>query len=137
MNDLKLFFKYKLFMFPGKKGTRGGISSQLFVFAVFTVMIGFFLWEVYGATAGVEVEGIALGKVMAGFFLTISGLFFLISFSATSSYLFMRNEEIDMLLVLPVRRVSIIAYQIMISTVYQGLTLSVFLGIALPYHLRV
>ena len=74
---------------------------------------------------------------MAGFFLTISGFFFLISFSATSSYLFMRNEEIDMLLVLPVKRVSIIAYQIMISTVYQGLTLSVFIGIALPFHLRV
>jgi len=137
LNDLKLFLKYKLFMFPGKKGTRGGLSGQLFVFAVFTIMIGMFLWNVYGATSGVAVEGVSLGKVMAGFFLTISGLFFLISFSATSSYLFMRNDEIDMLLVLPVKRVSIIVYQIIISTLYQGLTLSVFLGIALPYHLRI
>jgi ABC-2 type transport system permease protein len=137
LNDLKLFFKHKLFLFPGKRGNRGGLSGQLFIFAVFAIMIGTFLWEVYGSTAGVSIEGVSLGKVMAGFFLTISGFFFLISFSATSSYLFMRNEEIDMLLVLPVKRVSIIAYQIMISTVYQGLTLSVFIGIALPFHLRV
>jgi hypothetical protein len=34
---LKLFLKYKLFMFPGKKGTRGGLSGQLFVFACFTI----------------------------------------------------------------------------------------------------
>ncbi len=137
MNDLKLFFKHKLFLFPGKRGNRGGLSSQFLIFVIFAVMIGAFLWEVYGATAEVSIEGVALGKVMAGFLLTISGFFFLISFSATSSYLFMRNEEIDMLLVLPVKRASIIAYQIMISTLYQGLTLSVFIGIALPFHLRV
>lgn len=136
MNDLKLLFKYRLFTFPNRNGTRGGFNSQIVVFLIFTFMIGFFLRTVFGPLSGIKVEGVPVSNVMAAFFLTISGVFFLMSFSATSSYLFMRNEEIDMLLVLPVKRVSIVIYQIAISTVYQGLTLSVFLGIALPFHLR-
>lgn len=136
MNDLKLLFKYKLFTFPNRNGTRGGFSGQLIIFLLFTGMIGFFLWGVYGSTAGVEIEGTPIASVMAGLFLTVSGLFFLTSFSATVSYLFMRNQEVDMLLVLPIKRASIVIYQIAISTLYQGLTLSVFLGIAIPFHLR-
>lgn len=136
LNDLKLLFKYKLFIFPNKNGTRGGFSPQLMVFLIFTCMIGIFLWNVFGSIRGVEIDGTPIATVMAGFFLTVSGLFFIMSFSATTSYLFIRNSEIDMLLVLPVRRTSIAIYQIAISTVYQGLTLSVFLGIALSYHLR-
>ncbi|HQC57272.1 MAG TPA: hypothetical protein PLO21_09495 [Mesotoga sp.] len=136
LNDLKLLFKYKLFIFPNKNGTRGGFSPQLMFFLIFTCMIGIFLWNVFGSIRGVEIDGTPIATVMAGFFLTVSGLFFIMSFSATTSYLFIRNSEIDMLLVLPVRRTSIAIYQIAISTVYQGLTLSVFLGIALSYHLR-
>ncbi len=136
MNDLKLLFKYRLFVFPNKNGTSGGFSPQLMVFLIFTCMIGIFLWNVFASIRGVEIDGTPIATVMAGFFLTVSGLFFLMSFSATTSYLFIRNSEIDMLLVLPVRRTSIAIYQIAISTVYQGLTLSVFLGIALSYHLR-
>ena len=52
LNDLKLFFKHKLFLFPGKRGNGVAFPVSYFIFAVFAIMIGTFLWEVYGSTAG-------------------------------------------------------------------------------------
>lgn len=134
MNDLKILFQHKLFTVP-RRGRKASFTRQVIFLAIFCVITCLFTFPMFGQMKSVVVADTHLSSIIAGFMMTSFGILFVLSFGATNSFMFIRNEEVSMLLNLPLKRESIVTYQFILSFLYQGLPLSIFIGIALGYHL--
>ncbi|TYC03088.1 MAG: hypothetical protein FXF54_01150 [Kosmotoga sp.] len=134
MEDLRILFQYKVFTVP-RRGRKTSFTRQIAFLVLFCVIACLLTFPLFNQMKGVTVGDTQLSTVIAGLMMTSFGILFILSFGATNSFMFIRNEEVSMLLNLPLKRESIVTYQFILSFMYQGLPLSIFIGIALGYHL--
>ncbi|SHH51818.1 hypothetical protein [Thermosipho atlanticus] len=72
-------------------------------------------------------------KLLFLFWMTILSLFFIIGYIGMAMYAFSRNEEIELLLTMPIKRKILTIYQIFVSTISQIFVLSFYFFIYLAY----
>lgn len=74
-----------------------------------------------------------ISKLMFLFWMTILSLFFIVGYIGMAMYSLSRNEEIEFLLTLPIKRRTLTIYQIFVSTISQLFVLSFYFFIYLSY----
>src|SRR6056297_1495991 len=128
--EIALLFRHKVFL-------KNSTSQRKRKFSVLYLvgMSAFFLFfitrmfdDVYSQLSRIVVEGINYGDVYINFLLTLIALFFVISFASMMSFQLKRNEEIEFLLTLPIRKSSIVTYQLLTSGISMFFSLIMFLS---------
>lgn len=135
MNELKTFFKYQLFTRNPQKQRRinFGLFNMVMSFGIFFIMILMFFTPVLKQVSQVVVEGINMADVLVGTVLTFAGISLIFGVFSSAVYMFMRNEEMEMLLTMPIKRWTMVIYQLIICQVYQSTPAAMFLGISITY----
>src|SRR6056297_793535 len=136
--EIALLFRHKVFL-------KNSTSQRKRKFSVLYLvgMSAFFLFfitrmfdDVYSQLSRIVVEGINYGDVYINFLLTLIALFFVISFASMMSFQLKRNEEIEFLLTLPIRKGSIVTYQLLTSGISMFFSLIMFLSPVIVYLSR-
>ena len=136
--EIALLFRHKVFL-KNSTSQRKRKFSVLYLIG----MSAFFLFfitrmfdDVYTQLSQIVVEGINYGDVYINFLLTLIALFFVISFASMMSFQLKRNEEIEFLLTLPIRKTSIVTYQLLTSGISMFFSLIMFLSPVIVYLSR-
>ncbi len=133
--DIRVFFKHKLFLKsdPNKRGGKFSRYYLIFFSGFFLFFITNTLNDMYGQLSQINVQDANFGEVYINLVITMIAIFFLMSFSTMMSYQLKRNEEIEFLLSLPVRKSSIVSYQLITSGISMFFALIMFLGPSIVY----
>ncbi|QTA38273.1 hypothetical protein JYK00_01675 [Thermosipho ferrireducens] len=144
MREFLILLRYGIFvennMYGGgkvkkaRKIKRAKFKSNLFWSFLgamsFGVIVFFFMKNTFNQMVSVNP---ALPEIMISFWMTLLSLFFIVGFVGIAMYSFARNDEIELLLTLPIRRRILTAYQLFVSTISQALVLSIYIFIYLAY----
>lgn len=137
MNELKTFFRYQLFTRNPQRQRKMnfGPLNMVMSFGIFFVMILMFFTPVLKQVSQIVVEGINMADVLVGTILTFAGISLVLGIFSSSVYMFIKNEELEMLLTMPVKRWTMVIYQLIICQVYQSTPAAMFLGISITYFI--
>ncbi len=138
LHDLSVLLKHKVFMdnAKGKSRNKYGLI-YLIVFACgFLFLISKNMVDIYNQMAVLTFNHVNFGDIYMNFVVTIFSLFFILSFSSMMSFQLKRNEEIDFLMTLPIRKSSIVSYHLIISGVSMVLFLVLYLAPVLAFFMN-
>src|SRR6056297_1817544 len=128
--EIALLFRHKVFL-KNNTSQRKRKFSLLYLIG----MSAFFLFfitrmfnNVYTQLSQIVVGGINYGDVYLNFLMTLIAIFFVISFASMMSFQLKKNEEIEFLLTLPIRKSSIVSYQLLTSGISMFFSLIMFLS---------
>ncbi len=139
MKELKLFLKYGLFfqISQGRKKKRAGkykfLIIQLLITAYFAGFTTFTLLTTFGTLKGMEFQGVNFLDVSAYYWMFMASVFFLAGAIGSAIYMLSLNEEIEFLLALPLRRWTIVFYQIFMSVFHDLPAFGMFMGVLIAY----
>ena len=135
IRDISLLFRHRLFM-----KTNSSEKKRTFSFIYLIGISVFFLFlitrmfdQIYTQLSQISVQGIHYGDIYIHFLLTLTAIFFVISFASMMSFQLKRNEEIEFLLTLPIRKSSIVTYQLLTSGISMFFSLILFLSPIIVY----
>lgn len=133
--EIALLFRHKVFL-KNSTSQRKRKFSLLYLIG----MSAFFLFfitrmfnDVYTQLSQIVVGGINYGDVYINFLMTLIAIFFVISFASMMSFQLKRNDEIEFLLTLPIRKSSIVTYQLLTSGISMFFSLIMFLSPVIVY----
>lgn len=117
-----------------KKKKYNLLKNQLILSLIGSVPLGiiifFFTKDLFTNLYSVDPR---ISKLMFLFWMTILSLFFIIGYLGMAMYSLSRNEEIELLLTMPIKRRTLTIYQIFVSTISQMFVLSFYFFIYLSY----
>lgn len=130
IKDIALLFRHKLFLNNSStvEKKRFGVLYLIFISAFLLFFITRTLNDVYIQLSRIVVQGVNYGDVYINFLLTLIAVFFILSFASMMSFQLKRNEEIDFLLTLPIKKSSIVSYQLLTSGIAMFFSLIMFLS---------
>ena len=132
LKEIALLFRHKIFLkntvSENKRKRKFSVLYLLGISAFFLFFITRMFNDVYTQLSQIVVSGINYGDVYINFLLTLIAIFFVISFASMMSFQLKRNEEIDFLLTLPIRKSSIVTYQLLTSGISMFFSLIMFLS---------
>ena len=133
--DISLLFKHRLFMNTNSSG-----KKRNFQFIYLIGITCFFLFlitrlfdQIYTQFSRISIEDIHYGDIYFYFLLTLTAIFFVISFASMMSFQLKRNEEIEFLLTLPIRKSAIVTYQLLTSGISMFFSLILSLSPIIVY----
>ncbi|MBO8161026.1 MAG: hypothetical protein H0Z24_05270 [Thermosipho sp. (in: Bacteria)] len=94
------------------------------------ILVFFFSKDLFTKLYSIDPQ---ITKLMLLFWMTILSLFFIIGFVGMAMYSLSRNDEIELLLTMPIKRRTLTAYQLFVSTISQMFVLSFYFFIYLSY----
>lgn len=117
-----------------KKKKYNSFKNQLILSLLGSLPLGivvfFFTKDLFTKLYSVDPQ---ISKLMFLFWITILSLFFIVGYLGMAMYSLSRNEEIEFLLTLPIKRRTLTIYQIFVSTISQLFVLSFYFFIYLSY----
>jgi len=102
-----------------------GISAGFAGIFIFLLLA---LYKPFETMNTLEIGDINFARVYSLFMTTVSGFFFLTSFSVNAAYQFMRNDETELLLSFPVKRWALSLYQVLTVAIFQFMFFATFLA---------
>ncbi|HOO33778.1 MAG TPA: hypothetical protein PLO84_11350 [Thermotogota bacterium] len=129
-HDLSVLLKYKVFMenSNSKKRQKNSLLFLVLFCFGFLFLISKNLLTVYNELSVLTFANGNFGDIYMNFIITFFSLFFILSFSSMMSFHLKKNEEIDFLLTLPIKKSSIVTYNLIISGISMLLYLVIYLA---------
>ncbi|WP_448516042.1 hypothetical protein [Pseudothermotoga sp.] len=137
MRQLFVLLKYGLSTGYRRRGGRSGRLPSSIVTIVASLLIGLPLasmfFEVFKILSSVTIGSYDLSSLLVFQWTFLSGLLFLASFVPSLISSFSRNEEIQLLLTFPVKRWTIVAYQMILTLSLQPFAVVMYLFVFPAY----
>lgn len=138
MNQLIILLKYGLkgssSVFTGKQRSSRSFFS-LFISIIAYLPISFVFYDFFKSASQIQIGRYNLATVFLSYWSILMGGIFIVSFVPSLVSSFVRNEEIQFLLTLPVKRSTIVFYQMILTLVLQSFTVIVYLFVVPIYSL--
>ncbi len=133
--EIALLFQHKVFLknSTSQKKRKFSVLYLIGMSAFFLFFITRMFNNVYTQLSQIVVSGVNYGDVYINFLLTLIAIFFVISFASMMTFQLKRNEEIEFLLTLPIKKSSIVTYQLLTSGISMFFSLIMFLSPVIVY----
>ncbi|MCD6450338.1 MAG: hypothetical protein J7L34_07525 [Thermotogaceae bacterium] len=139
MRELKIFMKYGLFFIVTRRKKSSSKKTVLFgqiaVFGYFSVFTGVMMYSMLSKLKDIVINNMSLVDLYALYWNFLSGVFFLLGVIGSSVYVLSMNEEVEFLLVLPVRRWTVTFYQLFMAIFYDLPVFGMFMAVSVSYGL--
>lgn len=138
MRQFLVLLKYGLKTFNRSSGRMRRFPSFVLILAAsiaFGLPIASIFFEMFKVLSSFPIEKYDLSSLLAMQWSLVSGFLFLVSFIPNLVSSFVRNEELQLLLALPIRRWAIVSYQMCLTLLLQPLPVVLYVFVLPAYAL--